>query len=592
MTRFRTATLCAALLALTVAAYLPIWNNHFIDLDDGTYITDNPGVMEGLSWSGFCWAWTNQDAPYRQPLTWLSLQFDAHFFSSLSPDGKVLLSPAAFHGQSLFWHAASVLLLFGLLGRLRGKAWPSFLVAALFAVHPMHVESVAWAAERKDVLCVFFGLLALAAYLRHVRRPSKLLYLGVLAAYSASLLSKPMLISLPLLLLLLDYWPLRRFGAGTEPLSLRRLIVEKIPLFVLALVMAILTLESRADHGALVSLDALPLSARLANALTAVGWYLASTLCPVRLAILYPHPYDDWSGWQALAGAACLLSVTALALWQGKRRPWLLVGWGWFLVSLAPVLGLAQGGAQAWADRFSYWPHIGLFVALVWEARAALARWRIGMLVSRGAAALVLGSLAALTWVQVGHWRDSVTLWEHTLAVTVDNARAHQHLSLGYRKQGRLAEADFHIDRAHALQSERLRRSLGMPRKPTLNQAALLAPGGEAGSLPGQGVVGGNHHANQATAVAQQRDGGRNAHGQPQQLPLQVVDASGRLVAQGQDDVLGAQTGLGGGPVLLDGDHLHGRFLVELILAGQVARDGDDPAVQPQVAPHYSAMPH
>ena len=268
--------------------------------------------------------------------------------------------PAAFHGQNLAWHAASALLLFGLWQRLTGARGRSFLVAALFAVHPMHVESVAWAIERKDVLSVFFGVLTLWAYARYLDRPGWKRYLPLGTAFLLSLLSKPMLITLPFVLLLLDYWPLRR----TAPP--RRLVWEKAPLFALAALFAVVTVVLRFEHGALVSLDDVPLLSRVANALTAYGWYLSTTFYPARLAALYPHPYDHWSPAAALAGAAALLSLTALSVWQARRRPWLITGWLWFVVALVPVIGLAQGGKQAWADRFSYWPHIGLFVAVVW----------------------------------------------------------------------------------------------------------------------------------------------------------------------------------------------------------------------------------
>jgi hypothetical protein len=451
MDRVRLPFLCAALLLLTAGAYLPVWKNGFVDFDDDVYLTPNPGVLQGLSLSGVWWAWTNDDVPYWIPVTWLSFQLDAQLFPARAPDGSVALSPAAVHGQSLVWHAAGALLLFGLWHRLTGAVWRSFLVAALFAVHPMHVESVAWAIERKDVLSGFFGLLTVWAYLSYLDRPGWPRYLGMMAAYLVSLLSKPMLMTLPAVLLLLDYWPLGRWG--TVPW--RRLVREKVPLFVLAAVIAAVTLNSRASHGSLVSLSTIPLPARLANALTAYGWYLSATFWPVRLAALYPHPYGNWSPLGALAGAAALLSLTALALWQARRRPWLLVGWLWFVGMLVPVIGLAQGGAQAWADRFSYWPHIGLFAAVVWGAADLARRARLPALVTAPAGALVLAGLAALTWVQVGYWRDSRTLWEHALAVTKDNDRAHEHVARCYRQEGRIPEAESHLAEATHIQLKR-----------------------------------------------------------------------------------------------------------------------------------------
>jgi hypothetical protein len=466
----RAASLGATLLALTAVAYLPVWDNDLVDFDDEVYITRVPQVTGGLTWQGFRWAWTNDEAPYRIPITWLSLQFDAHWFSARTSEGAVILSPAAFHGQNLFWHGGSALLLFGLCRRLAGRCagvppagarWGSFLVAALFAVHPMHVESVAWAVERKDVLSVFFGLLTLWAYLRYLEDPGWKWYLALVTAYLLSLLSKPMLITLPFVLLLLDYWPLRRLAAAPAPAGkaprpvLGPLVLEKMPLFALAAGVAVLTMATREEHGAVVPLSVLPLSARVANALTAYDWYLTSTFWPLRLGVLYPHPHHNWSPGAAFAGAATLLSLTALALWQVGRRPWLIVGWLWFVGTLVPVIGLAQGGAQSWADRFSYWPHIGLFVAVVWGAGELAGRFCIPAAVVRAAGVLVLGSLAALTWVQVGYWRDSLTLWERALAVTENNDRAHERAALCYRKLGRLDEANFHSGAAYRIQRER-----------------------------------------------------------------------------------------------------------------------------------------
>jgi hypothetical protein len=452
----RVAPLCAALLALTAVAYLPLWDNGFVNYDDAPYITDNPGVKAGLSGPAG-WAWTNGDAPYWMPLTWLSLQCDAHFFSSRGPQGEVVLSPAAFHGVNLAWHAATTLLLFAVWYRLTGARWRSFLVAALFAVHPMHVESVAWATERKDVLSGFFGALTLWAYVLYRERPGRARYLAVAAAFLLSLLAKPMLMTLPCVLLLLDFWPLRRWAPGDGWPALGRLAWEKMPLFVLATASALITIGARERHGALVSLGEVPLTARLGTALSAYGWYLSATFCPTRLAVLYPHPYRSWSPAQALAGAGWLLALTALALWQARRRPWLLVGWLWFVGMLVPVIGLAQGGAQAWADRFSYWPHVGLFVALVWGLGELAERARVPRPVCAAAGALVLGALAALTWAQVGYWRDSLTLWAHAVAVTKDNDRAHQFLSNCYRKQGRQEDAERHLVEAARIQRQRLR---------------------------------------------------------------------------------------------------------------------------------------
>jgi hypothetical protein len=454
MARIRGALPYTILLVLTVVAYLPVWSNGFVDFDDEPYITTNSQVTGGLTPTGSWWAWTNDEAPYWTPLTWLSLQLDASCSLAWSPHGEALLSPAVFHGQNLAWHTASVLLLFQLWRRLSGQRWRSFLVAALFAVHPMHVESVAWAIERKDVLSGFFGILTLCAYARWVAKPGWKPYLTMTATFLLSLLSKPTLITLPFVLLLLDYWPLHRWDLSHFGVHLR----EKAPLFVLAALIACITLVARDRHGSLVSLDDISLSDRLANALAAYGWYVFGTFWPTPLAALYPHPHSDWSPLRVVAGATCLLSVTAFCLRQARRQPWLIVGWLWFVGTLAPVIGLAQGGAQAWADRFSYWPHIGLFVAVVWEVESFVERLAMPFRVPRAAWGLVLGGLTALTWVQVTYWHDSLALWEHVVAVTKDNDRAHEYLSRDYRAAGRLDEADWQMQEAARIQAKRRRR--------------------------------------------------------------------------------------------------------------------------------------
>jgi hypothetical protein len=462
MWHLRSIVLCTGLLFLTVIAYLPLWGNDFIDYDDEVYITSNPQVVEGLTWSGVGWAWTNDLAPYWLPITWMSWQLDAQL-SPRTAEGAVFLSPAVFHGQNLFWHGVNVLLLFVLWYRLTGARWRSFLVAALFAVHPMRVESVAWAIERKDVLSGFFGLLAVWAYVRYSEHPGWMRYLGVAVAFLLSLLCKPMLLTLPLVLLLLDYWPLRRFGQATGTgqvvkRSLRWLVLEKAPLFAIMVMIACLTMDSRDRHGSMIPLGTISLSSRLANALIAYGCYLSTTLYPSGLAVLYPHPGNYWSPLRALVGAGCLLSITALGVWQARRRPWLIVGWLWFVITLLPVIGLAQGGSQSWADRFTYWPHMGLFTALVWGCAELADRLHLGPVVRGVAAALVVGSLAAVTWVQVGYWQCSTTVWERTAAVTTDNHWAHQRLSRCYRREGRLAEAEFHLAEATRIQFKRPRR--------------------------------------------------------------------------------------------------------------------------------------
>ncbi len=467
MSRARPYFGCAALLVLTLVAYLPVWGNEFVDCDDEVYVTHNPTTLAGLSWPGFCRAWDNRDAPYWQPLTWLSLQLDAELSARRTAAGEVVPSPVAFHGQNLFWHAASVLLLFGVCRRLTGAPWRSFLIAAVFAVHPLHVGSVAPAATRKDVLSLFFGLLALWAWVGYVRNPGRCGYLATLAAFALSLMAKPMLMTLPAVLLLLDYWPFARWAGapGGDPLAGRKrfgqLVWEKVPLFALAAAVGVVTLICRERFGSIVSAGSFSPSARVANVFMAYGWYFCSTFYPRNLAAMYPLQYDSWSVGSAVAGVGVVVFVSGLCRWQARRRPWLLVGWLWFIGALLPVTGLAQGGPQAWADRFSYWPHVGLFIAVVWQAAEAVERFGVPLVARWVAAGLLLGTLVVLTQLQVACWRDSLTLWEHAVAVTSDNDWAQQHLAVIYRKEGRQREAEALLREAIQIQRRRLAALVG-----------------------------------------------------------------------------------------------------------------------------------
>jgi hypothetical protein len=442
-----------ALLVLTWAAYYPIWDNALVDFDDEIFIADNEHVSGGLSRSGIGWALFNDEPPYRMPLTWLTLQFDAELSRSFAPASPCLL-PAIVHTQNLFWHSVNVLLLFGLCLRLPGgTGMRSALVAALFAVHPMHVESVAWGIERKDVLMCACGLLCIRCYLRFAATRQWVWYGGALAALAASLAAKPMLLTMPFILLLLDYWPLRRFAIPLRPESLWSLLREKVPFFVLVGVVAMETIRTRSGVGA-VQID---FFARAMNALSGYGWYLTTTVWPSSLAAVYPHLRENWSLEASMSGAGVIMAVTLLVLRQAKRGPWLPVCWFWFLGTLFPLIGLAQGGPQAWADRFSYWPHIGLFVALVWGA-AGLAS-HIPRPLALVVLGCTLGGLMQLTSAQVHYWHDSVALWEHAVTVTRDNAYAHERLAIAYRRQGRTAEADFHLKVASRVVMERLRHT-------------------------------------------------------------------------------------------------------------------------------------
>jgi hypothetical protein len=395
----------AALALLTLAVWLPALRNGFVNLDDGFYVYGNPHVRPGITRAGLAWALTANVASNWHPLTLLSHMLDCRLFG---------LEPAGHHATSLLLHLANTLLLFAVLRGMTGAPVRSALVAALFAVHPLHVESVAWIAERKDVLSALFWILAMGAWARYARLPSPGRYLLVALLMALGLAAKPMVVTLPFALLLLDVWPLARRHLGW-----RRLAAEKLPLLALSAAAGLVTL--RYQQGSLAPPGSVPWSLRAANALVSSTDYLGKLLLPRNLAVFYPLPLAI-PAWKAAAAALLLLLLTALAAWRARREPWLLIGWLWFLGTLVPVIGLVQVGRQAMADRYTYLPSIGLFLAIVWGA-AGLAGKRRPLLAT--AAAAVLLALAAVTRAQIGFWADSVILYRHALAVTSDNYLAH-----------------------------------------------------------------------------------------------------------------------------------------------------------------------
>jgi tetratricopeptide (TPR) repeat protein len=478
-----TVLVCVGLVVLTVAAYGPLWRNNFINFDDDTWITGNPNVNAGLKPAEIRRAWTEFHEGYWIPLTWMSLQLDVSLSPEHGPGGRRVPSAIICHAQNLFWHTANVVLLFWVLRRMTGAVWRSAAVAALFAVHPMHVESVAWATERKDVLSTFFLLLTMLAYIDYTERPGVWRYFLVLGTYVLGLLAKPMLVTLPCALLLLDYWPLRRIGEwrvmsdeGRKPLvsrhaSLAILLLEKVPLLLAAAGASMVMIAAQRSAHALYGLGGLTVPARLANAVVSYGWYLETTFWPTRLGLFYPHAGENWQWAPVLGWAAVLVALTVAALAVARRWPWLTVGWLWFLGTMVPVIGLVQAGAQGRADRYTYVPHIGLFVALVWGGAALLSRLRVPAVAQAVVASACLAILAVLTSGQVEFWRDPGTLWEHTLTVTSHNYRAHFNLAnylagrgLNEKDPALLGRAAEQYRRAVAIQAEdfRLRHNFGM----------------------------------------------------------------------------------------------------------------------------------
>jgi tetratricopeptide (TPR) repeat protein len=422
------------LAAATFLVYSQVGEHDFINFDDGMYVFENPRVQAGLTGEGVRWAFTTTHFSNWHPLTWLSHMLDCELYG---------LNPAGHHLTSLLLHVANTLLLFIVLRRLTGALWRSAFVAGLFSLHPLHVESVAWVAERKDVLSGFFWMLTLWAYARYTEQPSsRVRYLTVVTGFALGLMAKPMLVTLPFVLLLLDFWPLGRFrgersGSLFERARIRPLILEKLPLFFLAAASSWVTFVAQRQSGAMVALESLPLDLRIWNALLAYVSYLAKAVWPVGLAVFYAHPGDAIPVHTALAAAFFLVGVSVLVLRAASRRPYLAVGWLWYLGTLVPVIGLIQTGQQAMADRYTYLPLIGVFIMFAWELPELLERWRLRKAWLAPAPVALLCALMVCSWLQVSHWKNSMTLFEHAVRVTSNNAMAHLKLAILLTRQGR-----------------------------------------------------------------------------------------------------------------------------------------------------------
>lgn len=434
--------LCACLVALIVVAFSGTLQCGFINLDDDKVITGNIRLHSGLSRDGIRWAFTTTYFGNWMPVTWLSHLLDIQSFG---------LKPRGHHFTSLVFHAANSLLLFLIFKAVTGSLWRSFIVAVLFAIHPLRVEPVVWISARRDLVSTTFFLLAIGAYRYYARRPNLGRYLLLTAAFVLGLMTKPMLITLPFLLLLLDFWPLRRLvnpapdpvgAGGTSPgIDLRTAVLEKIPLFLISAAWSAVTFATQKDLGAVKTLHHYPFGVRVGNAVLAYGQYLRKTLWPHDLAVYYPLPEHLAAPLNILAGAALLTGISFLVLSLRRRHPYLLVGWLWYVGTLIPVIGLVQIGNHAMADRFSYVPLIGIFFMAVWGLANLTSSWRHRTTVVFVTVAAVVLVILLQTRNQVTYWHDSITLFEHTLDVTTDNYLIHNNLGVAYSEKGEESNA-------------------------------------------------------------------------------------------------------------------------------------------------------
>lgn len=458
--------ICIALVILTLIVYWPVCHYGFVNYDDLGYVADNQMVHRGITAETVRWAFRTATMSNWHPLTWISYLLDWDIYGN---------HPGAFHFTNLLFHVANVILLFLLVERMTHACWESFVVAAIFAVHPLHMESVAWISERKDVLSGFFFLLTLLAYVSYVRKdeeeqkditkkttpfllfsfsPRRRFFFFALIFFALGLMSKPMLVTLPCVLLLLDFWPLNRVFRDPDAVvfsketgaTFLRLVIEKLPFFVLALLASIATFVAQSKGGSVSSLQLIPVGWRISNAFIACVLYIEKMLWPVKLAIFYP--YHTPKILPALAAAMLVLSISAIALATLRRKPIFAVGWFWFLGMLIPVLGIVQVGAQSLADRYTYLPMIGISFPVIWGISELSRRWNFREKILAALSAFVIGTCVVLSRTQLPAWRNSETLWRHAIAVTSRNDLANHNLGAELMAQGRYDEAMRHFEKA------------------------------------------------------------------------------------------------------------------------------------------------
>ncbi len=436
----REILVCFFLIIATLSVFGQVRSHDFVNYDDNTYVTENSNVQAGLGPKNIVWAFTTTYANFWHPLTWFSHMLDCRLFG---------LNPGMHHLSSLMFHIINTILLFLVLRAMTGSIWRSAFVAVLFALHPLHVESVAWVSERKDLVSTLFWLLTMGSYLWYIRHPGINRYLPVLFFFVMGLMAKPMLVTLPFVLLLLDYWPLNRirFGrpgmpaeASRQESTVSRLILEKLPFFILTAAFCAVAFIAQQKGGATGSLETYPVGVRITNAFVSYVGYIGKMIWPHNLAVYYPHPMA-LQLWQAFGAGLLLVCVSMLSIREARRRPYLIVGWLWYIGTLVPVIGLVQLGSHAMADRYTYVPFIGLFVIVAWGVPEITARWRRSSTILALFAGTVILAMMICSWNQVRHWQNSITLFSHAVAVTSNNLKAYNNLGTAYLDKGNTDKA-------------------------------------------------------------------------------------------------------------------------------------------------------
>ncbi len=425
-----TIAVCIFLTAIIWVVFGQTLGHDFVNFDDDRYVYENPEVSRGLTLDGLKWLVTHSHASLWHPLTTLSHMTDCQIYG---------LKAGGHHFTNVVLHNIGAVLLFLVFRGMTGCIWRSAFIAAIFAIHPMRVESVAWVAERKDVLSGVFFMLTLGAYLHYTRAPSLSRYVTMAIFLVCGLMAKATFVTVPFVLLLLDYWPLQR---ANNFRAWRRLAIEKIPLFALSAAASVATVL--AQTVTMASLEQLPLLPRLKNAAVSLITYLRQMFWPTDLAVFYPHPHDQLNIWIVLTAAALIIAITVAAILVYEKHPYIFVGWFWYLLLLVPVLGIVQAGLQARADRFTYLPHIGITMLLTWSCTDLTQQWRNRRVVLTSMAACAIAASILLAYQQTTYWRDSISLWEHALAVTPDNQTAHQNLAAALWSKGKTTDSRMH----------------------------------------------------------------------------------------------------------------------------------------------------